>query len=116
MKKHNEWLLQGKNESNEDYNARISEFETEERYKQATKIAELELIEQWLEGEAKRHKSKMTTGDSQGSYFHKGVDVAFGYVLKYIETLKYAREVIADSPTEYELQLQPDGRYKLGKR
>lgn len=116
MKKHNEWLLQGKNESNEDYNARISEFEVKERYKQATKIAELELIEQWLDGEAKRHKSKMTAKDDQDSYFDKGVDVAFGYVLKHIESLKYAREAIMHSPTEYELQLQPDGDYKLGKR
>lgn len=116
MKKHNEWLLQGKNESNEDYNARISEFEAKERHKQATKIAELELIEQWLKGEAKRHKSKMMAEDSQDSYFHKGVDIAFGYVSKYIETLKYAREMVMDSPTEYELQLQPDGSYKLGKR
>lgn len=112
MRKHNKWLLQSKNESNEDYNARIAEFEAKERYKQATKIAELELIEQWLEGEAKRHKNKMTAKDN----FDKGVDVAFGYVLKYIESLKYAREAIMHSPTEYELQLQPDGDYKLGKR
>lgn len=116
MKKHNKWLLQGKNESNEDYNARIGEFEAKERYKQATKITELELIEQWLEGELKRHKSKMTAKDEKDGHFDEGVDVAFSYVLKHIESLKYAREVIAHSPTEYELQLQPDGDYKLGKR
>lgn len=116
MKKHNEWLLQGENESNEDYNARISEFEAKERYKQATKIVELELMEQWLEGEAKRHKSKMKAKDDPDDCFDKGVDVAFGYVLKHIESLKYAREAIMHNPTEYELQLQPDGDYKLGKR
>ena len=116
MKKHNEWLLQGKNESNEDYNARIGEFEAKERYKQATKIAELELIEQWLDGEAKRHKSKMTAKDNQDGYFDKGVDVAFGYVLKHIEALHYAREAIMHNLSVYVLKLQPDGDYKLGKR
>lgn len=112
MKKHNKWLEQQLNETNEAYNERIGDFEAKEREKQAIKIAELELIEQWLTGERKRHKEEC----KEPSDFDKGVSVALAYVDKYIECIKSARECILHNPLEYELQLQPDGDYKLGKR
>lgn len=110
VKKHNEWLLQGENENNEDYNRRISEFEAKERQKQATKIAELELIEQDIATKIKSLKNK------DKSDFNKGVMIGLEWLSKDIELRRHQRQVIFRSPTEYELELQSDGSYKLAKR
>ena len=111
---HNAWLNKQEDESQEAYNKRIGDWEAKVRQEQITKIAELELIEQWVETERKHVIDKHK--DDEMSDFDKGVEIAFAYVSKMLESRRYAREVILSEPSEYELKLDADGDYKLTKR
>lgn len=111
---HNAYLNQQEGESMEDYNKRIGDWEAKVKQEQITRIAELELVEQWVEGERKRIVDKHK--DKEMSDFDKGVEVALAYVSKYLEGKRYAREAIFNEPSEYELKLDIDGDYKLSKR
>ena len=115
-KGHNAWLNQRPDETNEEYNRRIGEWEKRETDRQYAKMGAYEFLIEILKAELEHDKKRSENIPDRNPDFVKGYRICIDGILKRVEFLKDACEVIGNNPTKYELRWDGGDNYKLGER
>lgn len=113
---HNEWLNQRPNETNEEYNRRIGEWEEKEANKQYGKVATYEFLIEILKAQLKWDDKRREHKPDINPDWCDGYRMGIKSVIMRLEFLKDASEIIGNDPTRYELRWEGGDDYKLGER
>lgn len=113
---HNEWLNQGPQETIEDYNKRLAEWEEKETNRQYTKVAAYEEVIARLEAELYHLTQRKKNIKDYNKDFARGEELTLKGLLTSMTSMKENHEIVGNDPTKYEIKWDGGDNYKLTLR
>ena len=113
---HNKWLNQGEQETIEDYNKRLAEWEEKETNRQYSKVAAYEEVIARLEAELYHLEQRKKNIKDYNEDFAKGEELTLKGLLLAMTSMKENHEIVGNEPTKYEIKWGGGDDYKLTLR
>lgn len=113
---HNEWLNQRPDETNEEYNKRVGEWEQRETDRQYAKVGAYEEVIARLEADLHHLAERKKNIKDYNEDFAKGEELTLKGLLMGMTSMKENHEIVGNDPTKYEIKWGGGDTYKLTLR